>query len=114
MAVFTSQDTRGHRYWLGRVEKPPTNQPLSPVLTGNAKCPISGEKFERGERVLWVSWFDRLGAEDLSFRHKPELGTAMIPASILRLGKINLQEYTITSRTNGYSLSEAIGLWHAG
>ena len=81
VAVFTSLGAgRGERVWLLK----PKGKPY--VLKQKFKCPISGEEFDLGERVLQGWWYDRLGKREDLYEYKPHLGLFTVAASLLRAG----------------------------
>lgn len=82
VAVFTCVDTRGHRFWLARpVQSPeivPANQPFT--------CSLSEVKFNPGERIMKVQWYERLDGHSSVFEFRPDLGDFYISTDMLRAG----------------------------
>ena len=77
IAIYTSEDNRGYKYWLARVEQ------CAWTLPSKYTCAVSGDKFDEGLRVLKVTYFDREGG-DKTFRHNGNLGIFTICSSLLR------------------------------
>ena len=84
VAVFTKEDPA--KYWLGKVTNSVGCDDLAPTLTADVDCPVSGEGFEAGERVVHVTYYDRLPRVHNSrlFQLKESLGVFTVPANMLR------------------------------
>ena len=70
-AIYTSIDPQCHTYWLVKVSKLPW------IVEGPGECATSGDKFEEGDQIFDVTYFDRQGAQeggDRIYRHKEGLG----------------------------------------
>jgi hypothetical protein len=91
VAIFTTQDSRDHRYWLAKVVQPLNSALLAPVLNAKATCPVSKEEFNEGDRVVYLTYLDRQRGNRV-FRHRPELGVFTVPATMLRCDGIILDE----------------------
>ena len=80
VAVFTCVDTRGHRFWLARpVQSPeivPANQPFT--------CSLSEVKFNPGERIMKVQWYERLDGHSSVFEFRPDLGDFYSKVALIR------------------------------
>jgi hypothetical protein len=102
VALFTSEDHGEYDFWLARVMEPERDgdQGVAPTLTEKITCRISGEKFDIGEQVMWVVWYDRNGS-DRVFRDCRDLGVFIVPAAMLRQCCITLNEYIPRSRRSG-------------
>ena len=85
VAIYTSEDDRGYKYWLARVEQ------CAWILPSKYACAISGDKFDEGLRVLKITYFDREGG-DRTFRHNGNLGIFTICSSLLRARGIVFDE----------------------
>ena len=93
VAMFTQEDLCDHRYWVAKVvgEAWITNFLI--------ECPISGEQFDQGDRIVKVEYFERVGREAHVFRFRPELGVFWVRTSLLR-GRVELQPYGRVSHRN--------------
>ena len=93
VAIFTQEDLCDHRYWVAKVvgEAWITNFLI--------ECPISGEQFDQGDRIVKVEYFERVGREAHVFRFRPELGVFWVRTSLLR-GLVELQSYGRVSHRN--------------
>jgi len=93
VAIFTQEDLCDHRYWVAKVvgEAWITNFLI--------ECPISGEQFDQGDRIVKVEYFERVGREAHVFRFRPELGVFWVRTSLLR-GLVELQPYGRVSHRN--------------
>ena len=78
MAVFTQADRFDHRYWVAEVVGAPWE------AEDACECPISGEEFDAGDRLVKVKYYDHVGRQARIFRYRPELGTFCNPTSMLR------------------------------
>ena len=85
VAVFTHVDDRGHRFWLAKVVKAPY------TLKEKDTCRVSGVTFDANERVLEVNYYERVGRECTAFSLHEELGTFLVPESMLRAGGTTLR-----------------------
>jgi hypothetical protein len=107
VALHCSEDTRGHRFWLARVVQHPDFECVAPVLTSQSNCPSSEEKFDAGERVVRIFYYDRAGASEDLFRLREDLGIHQVAVSTLRGGggcfPISLSEHNTRSRRQAIS-----------
>ena len=81
VAVFTKEDG-DHKFWLAR----PVSKSWVVPENSTFECPVSGEEFGQGERVIKVKYFDRLDHAPEIFRLREDLGVVCIPTSMLRVG----------------------------
>lgn len=81
VAIFChkKEDLRGNRFWLAKAVGEPWT-----VQETVAECPVSGDEFDYGERVMKVQYYDRVGSSPSVFRFRPELGTFMVRTNMLR------------------------------
>merc|ERR1711990_195141 len=78
IALFTNEDAAGEHMWLmkpkGKAWK---------VQEDEFICTKSGEKFEKGERVIKGEYYEKLRKEDL---YEIKAGIFTVPASMIRGG----------------------------
>jgi hypothetical protein len=92
VALFTREDENA-LYWLARVEESPLGE-IAPTLKEKITCPVSQEEFEVGERVIWITYYDRIGrAPTLMFKHCSNLGAFIAPVTMLRKHNVDLVEH---------------------
>lgn len=58
VVVYTQEDP--NRCWLGQVTSQPGCDDLAPTLESDSQCPVSGEGFKAGERVFYVTYYERI------------------------------------------------------
>ena len=101
VAIYTSEDPRGYKYWLARVEQ------CAWVLPSSYDCAVSKDKFDEGARVLKVTYYEREGGARI-FRHQQQLGTFTICSSLLRARGIELSQANERERRHALPLIDSL------
>ena len=82
VALYTKEGAHGERMWLMK----PTGKPWVVAENDSHRCPISGEKFGPGERVLKGEYYELVPRTTDLYQFRPDLGEFSVPARMLRAG----------------------------
>ena len=82
VALYTTEGICGERMWLMK----PTCKPWTVGKGETHSCPMSGEEFGQGERVLQGEYYEIVPRTDGLYEHRPDLGVFSVPARMLRAG----------------------------
>jgi hypothetical protein len=105
IAVFTQVDLIGARFWVAKVATKPRK------LQEPEECPISGEKFDQGEVVFELTYYDRMPGEERIFRYRPELGKFLTRISMIRDIAVPLVPLTMRPRRGAAPTAEEQQRW---
>lgn len=86
VALYTDKgDWKGERMWLMKPKGKPE------ILKEKFTCPVSGEGFDAGERVLQGEFYKRLQHNEQLYELMPCLGIHTVPVNMLRAGGTETQ-----------------------